>query len=291
MVLPVLPTAGALTLLTCRSARSRSVTCSETLPLLKPAAAAIRVAFWVPSWRLSCTALTAKLTERWPTGITTLVCTVASLVSVELSSTVSAVSVGVLRVSVAMAAPAPADSASTLLSMVSDSVGPSSSVINRLLTMRVPGSAAPVNWSGTAAPICAVWSPSASVFCEIPMSKSTVAAPAAKVTNLATLTRPEVPDKATVIGLSLTMERVTVPCTEVAPAPSLTTLLDRSSVSVGMSLSRTRKRSPPPTKPAAAADKSTLRSPSGTVSSTGVTVKVMLDWPAANATVSGAVSL
>ena len=131
---------------------------------------------------LSCTALTAKVTELWPAGITTDDCTVASVVSLLLRCTVRSLVAGVLRVSVAVAAPAPADSASTLLDRVSDSVGPSLSVISSAFSTRVLSNCALVNWSVTAAEMRAVWSPSASVLSDTPMSKSMVATPAPKVT-------------------------------------------------------------------------------------------------------------
>ena len=121
----VRPVAGTLTCVTRRSGKSESETLVTSEPLLKPDADAVIVTGCDPSTVPSATPEMLNVAVACPAGIVTLAGTVASVVSELASCTTSGEVVGVLRRTVARTVP---DSRTTSLAMLTESVGPSSSV-------------------------------------------------------------------------------------------------------------------------------------------------------------------
>jgi hypothetical protein len=96
-----------------------SSTCTLTVPVTKPLAAASILTDWVPSATLSSTRITEKVTEPWPSGIVTVAGTVASLGSLLLKLTSRSPLVPGARLTVAVNVPAASDTSSTGSSSVS----------------------------------------------------------------------------------------------------------------------------------------------------------------------------
>jgi len=109
---------------------SSSVTCSVSLPLVKPVADAVMVTVCVPSTIASSTAARSTVTDDWPAGIVAVVGTVASVVSLLDRSTVRANALSVLRVIVTVVAAAPA---------YSDTEADTTFTVNAAATFAAPG--------------------------------------------------------------------------------------------------------------------------------------------------------